>query len=757
MSFLVPTMLWGAVAASIPVIIHLLFRSHYRKVPWAAMKFLLDSLEQTSRRLKFQELLLLLLRIALLALLALTLARPMASWLGATAGGEAVDAVFVFDLSYSMDCREGRATRLETAQAAAMAVLDQLPLNSTVQIVTVADRARRLGPRLPARSAQARQVIASLEVTHLATDFLPGISEAALAFQQGDTAHKELYLFSDMQQQGWDRQAEDLGAKLRELHDRAAIYLVQCGTRAPKNVALVGLAPQASMPHAGQRVPFTVLVKNTGHEPVRNLTVTLAGDDGREKETQALAEVLAGETKPLTLMVRLNHAGMQIVSASLKQDELSVDNHLDRVIEVREKLRLLVIDGAPAPDRRHPEKAASFYLLHALLPVAEAERDQYRVQPQLITPREATAQRLANQDAVILVNVALEEGAGANRENLSPAFVAALADFVRQGHGLLIFGGDRVTPAQYNTVLLQQHGVLPCKLSAAEIVPAALAMRLDRQSAATGSPFALLAGDDYYQALAGVEIRRRLGTEALAADAPSQQPEGPAACRVLLRYSDGHPAVVARRVDRGQVVLVTTSADVSWTDWPRWQGMYVPFIDLALRSLLGEPSSQHNLTAGETLRFRLPECAERSTCVLVDPHGKSSPVKAESINESAVVMDGDTSLSGAYWLTWADRFPSPVAAYRSVPAGIAAGRKLSGAPFAVAANFVESENLEPLSAEEVDARLGFRPIHLVAGEDLAGFAPRIGANSEWSLYFLLGVCGLCLVESVFAWFCGRIQ
>ena len=62
MTFLAPWMLWGMLAASVPVIVHLFFRARYRPLPWAAMKFLLASVEQTSRRVKFQELILLLVR-----------------------------------------------------------------------------------------------------------------------------------------------------------------------------------------------------------------------------------------------------------------------------------------------------------------------------------------------------------------------------------------------------------------------------------------------------------------------------------------------------------------------------------------------------------------------------------------------------------------------------------------------------------------------------------------------------------------------
>src|SRR3954465_11577966 len=107
MNFVVPSMLWGGGAVGAPVAIPFFFRSRYRTVPWAAMKFLLASIEQTSRRLKFQELLLLLVRCAVLALLALALARPLFSTVAAS-GKEAVDAVFVFDTSFSMGAREGK-------------------------------------------------------------------------------------------------------------------------------------------------------------------------------------------------------------------------------------------------------------------------------------------------------------------------------------------------------------------------------------------------------------------------------------------------------------------------------------------------------------------------------------------------------------------------------------------------------------------------------------------------------------------------
>src|SRR3954447_176858 len=120
MTFLAPYMLWGALAAGIPIALHFFFRSRYRTVPWAAMKFLLTSIEQTSRRLRFQELLLLATRVALLLLLALALARPVSSAVRGMGRGEAVDAAFVFDTSFSMGAADGAKTRLQRAQAEAL-------------------------------------------------------------------------------------------------------------------------------------------------------------------------------------------------------------------------------------------------------------------------------------------------------------------------------------------------------------------------------------------------------------------------------------------------------------------------------------------------------------------------------------------------------------------------------------------------------------------------------------------------------------
>src|SRR3954447_3158526 len=123
MTFLAPIMLAGAAAVTVPLALHFFYRARYRPLPWAPMKFLKEAIEQTSRRLKFQEWILLALRCLALILLALALARPGLPSAPGLARNQPIDVVLVFDTSYSMAAKDGDKTRLERAKDAAIAII----------------------------------------------------------------------------------------------------------------------------------------------------------------------------------------------------------------------------------------------------------------------------------------------------------------------------------------------------------------------------------------------------------------------------------------------------------------------------------------------------------------------------------------------------------------------------------------------------------------------------------------------------------
>src|SRR6516162_6464819 len=96
-------MLLGLAGLAIPPIIHLLNRRRYDVVDWGAMQFLQVS-ETTRRRLLIEEILLMLLRMGLIAVLVLALAAPYAVLPNFPSLGKRPnrDVVLVFDGSASM-------------------------------------------------------------------------------------------------------------------------------------------------------------------------------------------------------------------------------------------------------------------------------------------------------------------------------------------------------------------------------------------------------------------------------------------------------------------------------------------------------------------------------------------------------------------------------------------------------------------------------------------------------------------------------
>jgi hypothetical protein len=768
MNFVAPYMILGAAAAGIPIALHFFFRSRYRTVPWAAMKFLLMAVEQTSRRLKFQELLLLIVRCAVLVVLAIALARPLLTGV-ASSGKEAVDAVFVFDTSYSMGAREGKQTRLDLAKAAALAVLDHLPAHSTVQVVTCADHANLLGPREPGNLDQVRQLIKGLELTDLATDLEPGASKAVAAFARGSSPNKELYFFSDMQKLGWEHNASALTRTLKDFSENGSVYLVHCATQTPRNVAVVGIVPQSELLRPNERVGFAVLVRNTGAVALKSLRVTLALDGASKPEEQPLPELGAGETRTVTLSVKLGKAGLHVLTASVRDDDLEADNHYSQAIQVRDEVRVLVVDGSQ--DEREPSRSSAYFLEHALTPVNAQQAVKFHIRPTARTPRRVSAEDLRTHDLCVLVNVALERSDRGGE--VPPAkFIEKLGEFVRKGNGLIIFPGDHVVPESYNRILGKQLGLLPVEVAGFTTFPEDKPGQIERKSIEASS-FLPFREDEDYKGFGFIPILRTLDFK----EPVGEKKEGVGPVRVLMRYVGDKPAVVSRKVDAGEVLLFATSAGPEWkpgTKLPSWNylymwGGYVPLVQASLNHLLHRRTQNHNFSAGQTLHWHPgPDPAAEArrqaeggadlpdarSFVLIHPprrpaeEGKREPLgRPQMVQGQPVVSASGLHRAGVYYLTTADR---------SEGGGRADPDKAPlRVPFAVVPDLRESVNLESLTAAQLDQRLGFQPTHLKTDGNVNMNTATERTNREWTLWLLVAVLVLVVGEAVLAWFCGK--
>jgi hypothetical protein len=754
MALLAPIMMYGAAAVSVPLALHFFYRARYRPLPWAPMKFLKEAVEQTSRRLKFQEWILLALRCLALLLLALALARPGRESTSPGGGTEPIDAVLVFDTSYSMAARDGEKTRLERAKEAALAVIDSLPNKSSVQIYACSDRAVGLGPVSSGNRDQARQIVQALEVTSLSTDLLPGLSEALVAAETGTAPVKEIYVFTDMQKSGFERQPGAVKSKCEEIKSKAGLIFIRCGNpeRKVANVAVTEVRLLATIPHTRTRVPFEVRLKNTGREPLRGVKVSLEIDGKAvEKDATQVDLIDAGASATVTLTGSLDEAGPRLLTVRAEGDGLEGDNVLYKVIGVRDKVRVLLVAPPQRPEQSETE-ASDWYVRWAFFPFnAQMDRDKiekYFIEVESVAPAEAGPDKLTNKDVVYLLNAAARTDDPLR--GMSPAFVARLTEFVNQGGGLVIGCGDAVDGAAYNRVLGPDGaGLLPFTLGgvrntteAAPFVPAPESI---------SSPCALDPPDEQQRGALYNGFRRVTLTRMF-----DLQESGPGAGggRVLMRTADAKPLIASRPVGAGEVVFFATSLDESWGRLMSDGQLAGPMNMYLLANLVALKVPGLTRTAGDTLTWYPPKPESGFELIKPRPPGdrpgdKTRPrVKlgpAKEVDGRLVVSSSDTGTAGEYALV-------PVGA--PDPIGLSGE---TGAAFVVNPDLRETENLDVLTDTEAEKALGFRPIIIAAGAGTESAVRDRRTRGEWTEYVLLALLLLLVGEAAWACFCGTAR
>jgi hypothetical protein len=732
MTFLSPWMLVGAAAVSIPIALHFFYRARYKPLPWAPMKFLKEAIEQTSRRLKFQEWILLALRCLAILLLTLAIARPGCTTATVAGRGDAIDAVFVFDTSYSMDAKDANVPRIERAKEAALNVLKTLPANSSIQIFTCSDRATFIGPVQLHNLDQARNLIPTIEVTGLASDLLPGLSEALAATRNGTAPAKEIYVFTDMQKDAFERQQGAIKAKCEEIKPAASLVFVRCGKA---DVTVPNVAVQnvrwisPDVPHTRTRLPFVIDLKNTGTDTVKGVRVYLEIDGKAvEKDAVQIDQIDKDQSYPVTLTAGLEQAGVGVIGVKIENDGLPGDNVLFKTILVRDKVRVLLVDGTPNPNL--PTDAGDHFVKTALNP---GRAGDYYIESESVSAAEAGPKDLEDKDVVYLLNAPVREDDPT--AGLSQEFLARLNEFVRQGGGLVIGSGYQVSTDAYNKALGSAgSGLLPFDLKGVregnETSPF-------RPAADTVDPTSFLAPfAKYADALQNVAMFRM-------SDVSDSGPGG----RVLVT-ADGRPFIVSKVVGAGEVVMVTGSLDERWGNFSSDPGSFhVPFARYVLTHLTGRKVSAGAIVSGNPIHW----------LVSPNPDGKfdevelvTPPRQGDKTRQRVKLELGEPNAEGK----------RPVAAHDTARPGlyhiVPVGKSdTSGPVFTVNPDLRESANLASASDADVEGWLGFRPSIVEAGAGTEGAVEDLRTRSEWTEYVLVILLLLLVAEAAWAWVCGR--
>ena len=426
MSFLNSIWLWGSLAAAgvaVPIIIHLLSRYRSRPIDWAAMELLRRAMVVRSRRLRLEDLILLLLRCLAAALVALALARPVlapsgASWFG---GDGKAGVVIAIDGSYSMAHAPAAHSRFDAARQRVKELLlspgDRVTLvvmgnRPYVKLRDVAYDAERFDETLKALQPLAETL--NLEVC---------LEEIGKLAGEIKMPSRECYLITDGQAATWENISAGAEKTLEKLRASCTVFLVPVGSEDAENLAVTRLALASGVLRKGSQVRYVADIRNAGTSSRSNVTVRLSVDKAPVNEG-VIDKIGPGETVPVFLFAHFRKAGIFTISAQLGDDLLSVDNARYAVADIRDNVNILCVNGDPSDA---PFGGETDFLKAALVPEGTAGAATLNVDT--VNPGGLPATRLSVYDIVILANV----------PEITREQAPALGDFVRNGGGLVVF------------------------------------------------------------------------------------------------------------------------------------------------------------------------------------------------------------------------------------------------------------------------------------------------------------------------------
>jgi hypothetical protein len=718
---------------SIPVIIHLLNRRRFRRVEWAPMRYLKLTIERNRRRIEFEQLLLLLLRIALVVLLFFVLARPvlnptgLETWLGS--GGRASQVV-VIDDSLSMGYAAGgggvrgnarpafaRAKELAGALLAAARPQDRCTLVATsapgVPVLHEVEATRR-------DELSAAVAALPLSGTHTAwTAVLAGVDQVL-----GSCTYptRQVTIITDLRKAGWDQEAGSITRRWSGPEGGARVRLVDVGSDETANLVLESLVPLDRTILAGTESRWEATIRNDSSRLLAGLKAVLRVDD-RPTELR-LPDLAAHATIRVPVSVSFPGPGTHDVSLELPEDELAGDNRRWAAVNVKDTLLIRLVDGEPSAV---PFGSEVDYLA-APLSIGIGAAEAWRVE--VVPDQDFLSPRLEPADLLVLANVAV----------VTSEQAARLGPLVKDGMGLFVFTGPKLDIGLYNDLLYRDVNVrlLPFPLKA--VVDEAI--RGVIVEPVRPSPIEALL-ELKTSALERIAVRQIMSVdEPRDPDKDKDKDKDKDRVHILARWNDPgrSPALVERIVGEGRVLLWTTTADRAGNDWPI-EPSFVLAVREAVRGTARPTRFDTTINAGERMRRVVRSSQQIANARLTAPGGGEpralAVVPLREQEEPAYAIEvADTRQPGLYRLTWDE---GPLGTQQDVYAA-------NPDPRESALERIDESKLkallEPLSVEIAVAR-----------DDPSALFSATGRELWYEL--ALGLFGLLVVESVFATWVGR--
>lgn len=641
--------------ASVPIIIHILNKQRYKRVSWAAMEFLRLALQKVRRRIQLEELILLLIRTLIIVFLIGAFAKPyLKSSMNIpllTETGKYY--ILVLDSTLSMNLALKGVTNFQKAKENLISFVDYLSKNpqNKISLILFKKPIEELVREPISDFERIKRILTDINVSKSSGNIKKLFTkiEELVTKEEEKITDKEIYFLTDLQKTHWDKVIDDEEFKKSVkniLDNNARITIVDFGATDYHNVTIEKLFSNNRIVFRNAENQFFVSVKNNSTKSTEIAKLDVIADQIKIGDKNVTLPPLAVDSS-----INFNHTflehGPHYIQVKLSNDDLIEDNTFNYVLNIPEKINILIVNGNPNNIDKSRDDA--FYLSRIInhcqaytTPTERQECEKVANRPyrwEIIYPEQLESAVLTSYDLVILANV----------PTLGEKELENIKNYLQEGGVVTFFLGDKINNTTYNTLLTQpSFYILPCKLG-------------DKKDYASeeGEIFLRISNIDITHPIIVPykdQFKKYLPSKLLFSGfwemqcSEEEQAKEKLSFRTILSYNDKEatPLLFESLYGRGTVLWFNTTPNTYWFN-DLLRGISFGLIHKFLEYAISRKSEYFNVFVGESFSYTMRSDSILGTLNIKTPSGSQTsiaPVKIDQTTNTYLIKIEDNPQEG---------------------------------------------------------------------------------------------------------------
>ena len=602
MTFLNPAVLFGLLAASIPIIIHLLNLRKLKKIDFSTLQFLKELQKNKIRKIKIKQWLLLALRVLIILAIVTAFARPtlVGVSIGGTTSAAKTSAVFILDDTFSMSVVDQDGSYFNQAKEAIKNILTQFEEGDEFGLVLVSQQPDEI--EMTSNISKLRQGVDETNISFASGKLNNAIIKAAQIISDAQNFNKEIYLFTDFQK-GRLANEDEITILKEQLGEQVRLYSFDYSGKEVTNFGIDELKINTQIFEKDKPVKFEAAVKNYSERVKENLVVSLFVDG--ERSAQLSLNLNPDESKTANLEATAKKFGYSEAFVEIEEDDILEDNKRFTSFSIPEKIPVLILC-----DNINDTK-----LVEAALK-SVSEKDYFDLTIKNVGQISGT--QLENYQAILII---------------SSDFVNAsekLKQFIESGKGIVICPSSDVQSANF----IKSINSLGITISGSLVE----------------------VGENQTVQFNEVDFNHPV-FENIFVEQKKKQVESPdfysyykfnptGKGKSIITLEDESSFLSEFSINRGKVLFFSSSPVFKWSDFPV-KSIFAPLITKSVMYLSAKNNVDNNYLAGETININVSE-RTLPQIKLLKPDGTEEIINIEGEQNINFISYDNTFITGNY-------------------------------------------------------------------------------------------------------------